>query len=158
MRVFEAADRYAAFGVERGIEDLRLIDPWTLVDLMLTWYADERFDDVDPEASGDMLLFQWGTYSDGDGAATFEYDITRQLIDRNVGDDEDSDDDGAVWQLHVTEQFPAGIGSELGRGHRWCETPDDLPEFRTFIETSDATAAVRGAAPSLTEVYLDQAG
>jgi hypothetical protein len=102
---------------------------------LLEFYANVRVADVDLDADGDMLLFQWGTYDWGDGPM-FEFDVTRQLIGSG-GEDDD------IWQLHVTYRFaPSEALRSLGKGNRWCARPDQLAEFRRFIENHAATDAV----------------
>ena len=99
-----------------------------------------------------MLLFQWGTYDFGDGP-TFRYDITRQLID-----EADPDDDGAIWQLSVTTHYAEALGASLGSGNRWCHSPNELPPFTTFIGQCPATKAVSSQRPVRVEVRYGQAG
>jgi hypothetical protein len=111
-----------------------------------------RVDDVDVSADGDMLLFQWGTYDRGSGSS-FGYDITRQLIDEN-----DPDDDGAIWQLSVTARYPEVLGASVGSGNRWCRSPDEVTAFEAFIEHCAATSVVEGLTPARIEVHFEQAG
>jgi hypothetical protein len=99
-----------------------------------------------------VLLFQWGTYDWGDGPS-FRYDITRQLIDET-----DPDDDGALWQLSVTAHYAEALGASVGSGNRWCPSPDELPAFTTFIGDCPATELVGNQRPVRVEVRYEQAG
>jgi hypothetical protein len=102
---------------------------------MLEFYANVRAVDVDLDADGDMLLFQWGTYDWGNGPM-FELDLTRQLIRHGAEDDD-------IWQLHMTYRFaPSEESRSLGKGDRWCSRPNELADFQRFIENHPATAAV----------------
>jgi hypothetical protein len=102
---------------------------------MAAFYKEVRADDVDLEADGDMLLFQWGTYDWGNGAM-FQVDVTRQLI-RGSGDDDD------IWQLHLTYRFPPSEPLRaIGKGDRWCARPGDIQSFEHFMMTHPAVAAV----------------
>jgi hypothetical protein len=109
--------------------------PRTGIHRMATFYRELRADDVELESDGDMLLFQWGTYDWASGA-TFEVDVTRQLI-RGSGEDDD------IWQLHLTYRFPPSEELRaIGKGNRWCARPADLEEFEQFMMTHPAVAAV----------------
>jgi hypothetical protein len=100
--------------------------PLAGIERMLAFYKEVRADDVDLDADGDMLLFQWGTYDWGSGEM-FEVDITRQLI-RGSGEDDD------IWQLHLTYRFPpAEPLRAIGKGNRWCARPDDAASFQQFM-------------------------
>jgi hypothetical protein len=117
-----------------GLE-LDALTPSTGIEAMLAYYEEERAEGCPIDEDGDMLLFQWGTNDWGDGPA-FEVDITRQLI---VGEDENEE----PRQLSLTFQFDAE-GITLKDGNRWCESPDDLPEFRQFVTKSAALKAIKG--------------
>ncbi len=151
VRVADAADRFRDFAVAEGVDFESALAP-QLVGLMIEWYATERVDEANMQADGDMLLFQWGTYDWGDGPS-FQYDITRQLIDEN-----DPDDDGAIWQLSVTAHYPENLGRKGGSGSRWCHSPHELGDFWAFIQDCDATQLVRERPPSYVEINYEQAG
>lgn len=105
------------------------------IERMIAFYREVRVDDVDLEADGDMLLFQWGTYDWGSGSG-FEVDISRQLI-RGAGEDDD------IWQLRLTYRFtPLEPLRSNGKGNRWCARPDDVAPFAEFIMAHPAITAV----------------
>ncbi|MDB5340428.1 MAG: hypothetical protein JWN70_6047 [Planctomycetaceae bacterium] len=104
------------------------------IDAMLNYYSAERVEGCDLEEDGDMLLFQWGTYDWGKGAS-FEVNITRQLIAA-------SDEDDEPQQLSLTFQFDSAVGSKAGEGNQWCESPDGLAPFQRSIVASKALKAV----------------
>jgi hypothetical protein len=109
--------------------------PSTAVASMIAFYRDVRAEECDLEADGDMLLFQWGTYDWGQGPR-FEFDITRQFI---VGDGGDDD----IRQLHMTFRFESDeFLRSLVAGDRWCRTPQGLADFTSFIEGHPAYHAV----------------
>ena len=101
--------------------------------------------------SGDMLLFQWGTYDWGEGK-NFELNITRQFIESEVGDED------AISQLQLTFAFPPTIElANLGEGNRWCEGRDQLDAFREYVLSCQPLRAVAGRDPprvSLTHSYV----
>jgi hypothetical protein len=98
---------------------------------MLDFYRDERVEDCKIEDDGDMLLYQWGTYDWGQGR-WFDLNITRQFIP-------DGGDDDEIFQLSVTAKYsPAPELDALGSGNKWCESPDKLPHFKEFLDSSAA--------------------
>ncbi|CAN7511033.1 hypothetical protein [Polaromonas sp. LjRoot131] len=122
------------------------------VEAMLAFYAAERCDGCDLEEDGDMLLFQWGTYSWG-GSTHFELNITRQLMPG--GGDEDEDDDEGILQLSLTFRFPPAAELQaLGSGNEWCATPSGLPAFRAHIDACPAFERVDGQVPSEVVLHL----
>ena len=80
----------------------------------------------------DMLLFQWGTYDWGRGEL-FSFNLTRQLIVSEDGEDED------IWQLGFTFEFePDKELTVLGSGNKWCHSLSQLFEFREYVYRSAA--------------------
>ncbi|MGA7990942.1 MAG: hypothetical protein WCC53_05870 [Thermoanaerobaculia bacterium] len=103
--------------------------------LVTAFYRDVRAEDVARLPDKDMLLYQWGTYDWGEGAH-FELDLTRQLI---LG----SGEDDHIWQLHLTFYFPPEPAlQQLGKGDRWCESVEAVPEFVAFVRSTPAFQAV----------------
>lgn len=81
-----------------------------------------------------MLLFQYGCYDWGDGEM-FQVDLTRQFI---VADEVDDD---AISQLHFTAYFePDDDLRAIGSHARWCESHDEVAEFKKEILSSSALA------------------
>lgn len=148
----DARAAFERFVTSRGsaIADLAAQDG---VEAMLDWYGAERGDDTAPiDADGDMLLFQWGTHDWGSGAS-FEYDITRQLV---VADEVDDD---AIFQLSLTFRFPPDeTARALGSGDRWCSSPAETGELRRFIEACPASPYARAARPSEVALRFENAG
>ncbi len=92
-------------------------------------------------ASGDMLLFQWGTFDWG-GGKNFELDVTRQFIESELQDDD------AISQLHLTFAFhPNQELVALGEGNCWCKVKTDIDSFRTFVLSSTSLIAVANEDP-----------
>lgn len=116
---------------------------------MLNFYRDIRARDVSVEESGDMLLFQWGTYDWG-SRPHFEVDLTRQLIPEG-GDDDD------MLQLHITYRLtPSTTLRALGEGNQWCRSPAELPAFVRFVIDHPALKAADSGTDVHMEVYLDR--
>jgi hypothetical protein len=119
--------------------------------LMLAFYQDERADGCEIDEDGDMLLYQWGCYDWGQGES-FEFNITRQFMDA-AGEDEE------IRQLSLTFKFkPSDSLRKLADGNRWCHVPDEIREFRSFIESSAAYKAVAKAKPAAVTLELQVAG
>jgi hypothetical protein len=120
---------------------------------MLEFYRSARAAGCPLEAGGDMLLFQWGTYDWGKGEF-FELDLARQLIPPA-----DSGDGEGIWQLHMTFRFPPSKELRgLGRGDRWCGNPQELPDFKQYVEGSDVLKAVANRRDGAVEIYYEEAG
>jgi hypothetical protein len=118
---------------------------------MFEFYRHHRADDCPPEADGDMLLFQWGTYG---GDKSFELDLTRQFI---IGEAEDEN----IWQLSLTFRFaPTTILTALGSGDQWCYEirPRAVDYFEQFVRESEAYRAVAGLSPIKAELDYFNAG
>jgi hypothetical protein len=108
------------------------LQPEDAVRLMGSFYIDQRAEGCRLEEQGDMLPYQWGTYT-FDAPETFQLDLTRQFIE-DVGE-EDPD----MSQLSLTIHYPpAPQFQALGSGNKWCEHPNRLTEFESFIRTSEA--------------------
>ena len=150
MLASDSLTEVAAFAEARGL-DLDHLQPTDAGMLMCDWYELQRADDVTLEQDGDMLLFQWGTYSWNGGA--FSYDFTRQFILN------ETDDDAAIWQLSLTVLFDAADESEsIGSGNRWCARPSELGDFRSFVASSVATSFAQARSSTGARLTFEQAG
>jgi len=128
---------------------LATLTPVAGIEAMLDYYAEERVDGCILKRDGDMLLFQWGVYDWGIGAA-FEVDITRQLIDR-------SDKETEPQQLSLTFRFdPAAYPEGLKAGNRWCQSTRKLGDFRGAISRSEAIHAVGEQLPVSVELRFNR--
>lgn len=117
------------------------------VGLFLAFYYDVRAFGCDLAADGDMLLYQWGTHDWGQGPQ-FELDITRQFIVANG-------EDAEMSQLSLTYRYKPTAGrNALGEGNRWCPSPAECDDFRTFIESTAAFAMHKGAHANLVKLDL----
>jgi hypothetical protein len=132
---------------------LEKLDAAAALDSILRWYEDERVDDaVALDDDGDMVLLQWGTYDWGRGQ-WFEYDITRQVIQRHA------DGDDAIWQLSLTLRFaPNEETDRLGEANRWCSLPAEVDAMRAFAHASQSAIANAQLAIDHVEVSLENAG
>jgi hypothetical protein len=114
---------------------------------IFAFYADERADDVLIEKDGDMLLYEWGVYS-FTGPESFQVGVTRQFI---VTDEDEP------YQLHLTLHFaPTDALRECGHGNEWCYSPNRLPAFTQFIESSIPFRAVADIEPLRVELRFEQ--
>ncbi|MEZ5966939.1 MAG: hypothetical protein R3F56_24080 [Planctomycetota bacterium] len=127
MNSHDAKHEFVSFVGARGTA-VASMTPGSAVEAMVSFYRDVRAEDCDMESSGDMLLFQWGTYDWGDGPK-FEFDITRQLC--RSGEDED------IWQLHLTFRLePTDDLRSLGKGDSWCHSVSELDQFTQFVRST----------------------
>jgi hypothetical protein len=123
---------------------LSSLSPADGIAVMLAFYHDERAEGCEIDEDGDMLLYQWGCYDWGQGEY-FDFNITRQFMDA-AGE--------KIQQLSLAFKFkPTDSLRNLADGNRWCHSPDEVSEFRLFIESSAAYNAVANAKP--TEIALD---
>jgi hypothetical protein len=142
-----SADALTAFedhlrSLDLAVDDL---DASSAVNAMLTFYAENRAEDVVAEPDGDMLLFQWASLKRRPGPG-FEYDITRQLI-IPPGDEED------IWQLSLTLYFPPDSqNSQFGSGARWHRAPDRIDGFASYIDAHPATTYAATRRPAQAEL------
>lgn len=91
---------------------------------MLAFYGEQRFDDVEINEDGDMLLYEWGICN----SRQFSLSVTRQFI---------ITDEDEPYQLHLRQYFPLTDAlRQLNGGNEWCHSPDELPVFRQSIESS----------------------
>lgn len=135
MNARDAEKEFRSFLQRRGtsFEALGAVDG---LDAMVCFYREVRTDSARFEEDEDMLLFQWGCYEEDDGVA-FLLDITRQLIF-------DEPEEHSIWQLHLSFYFNATDELRaLKSGERWCQSPDAVPSFATFLANHPAAAALR---------------
>lgn len=152
-----AGDQTFAFFQQARIEHLTVIEALAL---MADFYRTVRAEDCNLAADGDMLLFQWGTFTwrgaDEDRAtlneaeARFEYNITRQLIPAGQDD--------VIAQLSLTFRYAPSVAlQQVGAGNRWCSRPAELEEFVVFAREHLATAAVARLVPVELRVTFENA-
>lgn len=150
MNARTAKEEFEAYVRARGA-NLQALSPSAGVEAMLAFYHDVRADGCDPEQSGDMLLYQWGTYDWGSGPH-FKFDVTRQLV-MPPGEDEN------IWQLGLTFRFaPSPTLQTLGSGNKWCASPTEQEAFATFLRAHPAYASVRARSDAAVELRYEQAG
>lgn len=150
MKVASAKKRLLQL-IESKAPQLSSLSPADGNALMVAFYQDERADGCEIDEEGDMLLYQWGCYDWGQGES-FEFNITRQFMDA-AGEDEE------IRQLSLTFKFkPRDSLRKLGDGNRWCNSPDQISEFRSFIEASAAYKAVLKVKEAKVALELKVAG
>ena len=118
---------------------------------MFEFYRHERAEDCSPDADGDMLLYQWGTYDWGEGEA-FEIDLTRQFLT-------DDPEDENMWQLSLRFRFlPTDPLRALGDGNKWCPEPRPgaVDYLKKFVRDSAAFRAVNQAQPMKVDLTFTQ--
>jgi len=67
-----------------------------------------------------------------------------------------TDDDDAIWQLHLVLHFPPD--PSLGSGMETCEEPTDADEFRELLLANPPATRVAELVPDRVELYLENAG
>lgn len=121
--------------------------PREAIAAMCDFYAEQRAEGAELDEDGDMLLYQWGVYS-FDEPEAFQIDITRQFM--VSGEDE-------PLQLQLTCYFqPTDALRKISASNQWCASPDELPQFRKFVEASEAFKAVADAKPDRVELDFGQ--
>jgi hypothetical protein len=139
MKAQDAEREFRAFLMHRGTP-FEALDAQDGLNAMMAFYREVRADGLQFEKDEDMLLFQCGCYEQPDGLA-FVLDITRQLI-------VDEPEEGSIWQLHLSFYFnPTDELRSLGSIERWCESPDALPSFASFVTNHPIVAAVASHSP-----------
>jgi hypothetical protein len=121
---------------------------------MLAFYREQRAEDCQSGADGDMLLYQWGM-SQGEDGEVFELDLTRQMI--LDGDSEDEN----IWQLSLTFRFaPTEVLRAIDSGNKWCPrpVPRAVDYFEEFVSKSTAYQAVSELKPVQVELDFFNAG
>jgi hypothetical protein len=145
MKVRDTKKQFVQVLKKRGLK-LSSLSPEEGIDAIIAFYKDVRADGCDLKQQGDMLLYQWGNYDWGVGES-FEFDITRQLIE---GDGEDEN----IRQLNLTFHFkPTDSLHKLKNGNRWCRSPKMLKSFQSFVKSSGPFKAVAATKPA--EVSLE---
>lgn len=147
---YPAKKRFEKFLADRQVT-VTTARPLAGMQAMVDFYRSVRVPGCELDKSGDMLLYQWGTYDWGHGN-WFELDLTRQFM---FGDSEDEN----IWQLSLTYRFrPTPTLTAIGKSNRWCHLPDELHEFWSFVSTSDAMSAVGNQTANSVELSYFNAG
>lgn len=142
MKPNESAKAFHDFAAAKGI-DLNASTPREGIEVMLEF----RTAVACAVCSGDMLLYQWGTYDWGAGKY-FELNLTRQFIEAEL------EDDDAISQLSLTYKYKPSPELErelerLGASNCWEDDPSD---FRQFILSSASFMTVADAEPEQIEL------
>ena len=116
------------------------------IQLMLEFYRQTRVDNCPLDQDADMLLYQCGTYDWGKGSY-FQIGITRQFIETGwEGDD-------GISQLSLCFYFdPSKEFKQLEQGDCWCDSPNDLSRFESYIKDSTAYEKVQHTSPAKLEI------
>lgn len=127
------------------------LTPESGIAAFVSFYREVRGEKCSPEADEDMLLYQWGTYDWGQGEF-FDLNITRQLMQSGADDDE-------IWQLSLTFKFaPNDSLRGLGSASKWCQSPQQLDDFETYIFQSAAYQNLSQNHSDLFELDFSNAG
>ena len=121
--------------LDRAAGDRHDLPAETFLAAAINFYRDVPVAGIVREEGADMLLFQYGTYDWGEGAA-FEVEVTRQFA---------HDSEGTLSHLHATLRFAPDPALEaLGAFDVWCERRADVDTFARRVLDSPAVAAVKG--------------
>jgi hypothetical protein len=118
--------------------------------LMLDFYRQSRFENCPIEENGDMLLYQWGTYNWGLGPF-FQCDIGRQFIESEFEGDDGMSQLSLCFYFYPSEEL-----EELKSGDRWCESPNELGNFESYIKESRAYTKVANMKPARVEILYSK--
>lgn len=124
------ADKYFIRYIKDHGHEVKTLTVTEMVDFVLSYYQEQRFDGLAKMPDADMLLYQWGIYDWGKGE-NFEIDITRQFILHGTqGFD-------VAYQLRATANFrPTDELRNFSAANKWCQTPAQLEEFKNYIHES----------------------
>ncbi len=113
---------------------------------MCSFYADERADGAAIGSDRDMLLYQWGINS-FDSPEAFEVSVTRQI---NVSGE------SQPYKLMLIYYFaPTDALRKIGSSNQWCRSPNDVPQFRHYVESSAAYRAAADAKADRVELRIE---
>ena len=141
MKPLEAREEFEQLVADAGlpVSELKPIDA---IRLMLDFYREARADGCDLQADGDTLMFQWGIFEAGKAGRYFDFNLTRQFVDDEAGQDEQT------TQLSLTCHFtPTAELEALKTGSKWCASPDELAGFEYFIGRTAAFRVVGKLTP-----------
>lgn len=114
---------------------------------MIKFYQMERVKKCDITNDGDMLLFEWGTYS-FTGQKEFQINITRQFILSR--EDE-------PYQLSLRFTFPINERNQSwNAGSFWCHGPEEVHAFLSQIENNLAFHEMRQQKATRVELTFGQ--
>jgi hypothetical protein len=147
IRVQASRSAFLKVIASRQIELSDLI-PGVGFTLMCAFYAVRRASECVIGEDGDMLLFQWGPHDYGSGER-FCLDFTRQFMWSAGNDDQ-------IRQLSLSFEYPPTSDLRVfGAGNGWCQSPEQLEDFVSFVTTNRAYQAleqVEAARVSLTYI------
>src|SRR5260221_2353432 len=124
---------------------LETLKPDDGIGVMFDFYQQVRADGCMFPPERDTLLYQWGIYDWGQGRF-FELDLTRQFI--LSGDDPNDPDDDTMSQLRLTFYYqPTSVFEAMQSGNRWCQTPEDIPQFKSFVISTAAYEVTTSSKP-----------
>ena len=128
---------------------LEQLTPRAGIAAMCSFYAGQRADGAAIGSDRDMLLYQWGIDS-FNMPETFLLSITRQI--NVIGESQ-------PYQLGLLFYFqPTDPLRKIDVGNQWCRSPNDLPAFRQFIDSSQALKAVADATANRVELQSARRG
>ncbi|MCL1919356.1 MAG: hypothetical protein FWG14_13860 [Peptococcaceae bacterium] len=119
-----------------------------LVELSARLFQELKVKNIaDPEDDGDMLLYQYGIYQDGEHGKYFSFDITRQFITLT----EEEPYQLCFTLIYDTDQFE-GIDSY----DSWSIDFDNLESFINDIKRTDGFELAGKSEPKTYRIEFDQ--
>ncbi len=120
------------------------VNPASVLETVLTLYANQPSAGYDPSEDGDMLLFQYGVSDWGSGPA-FEVDFTRQFYKPDK-----------ILQLRCTLYYPPADGKGLPSWNLWSSEAKDLETWRNQVADSPGFKIVRDRIAARIRIELDR--
>jgi hypothetical protein len=146
--------------VERSTADIDAFGAREAMDLVLDWYASERFVDAYPlTESGDGVLIQWGAYDFG-VPASFQFDVTRQFTTAEgwwARLLRIRSEDVALWQVRLTLHYGVEAATEGVEGNLWIFDPAEADAARAHVIERGILDLLDGRQPLRVETAFDQA-
>lgn len=146
MQIDDAQNLLNRLITEKGLklEDITLNDGLCIFN---TYYHDYRFENCNLEEDGDMLLYEWGTYSWNDNL--FQISLGRQFISNFADGDE------AFKQLHLIFFYPEGTFNKDLSGNKWFSNPNNTDEIISFVSNQDIFKSLLDSKPVKVEIDFD---
>jgi hypothetical protein len=144
----EITHAFNRFGEGKGTK----VDSLSLSDfprLLIDYYQEVEFTEVDRADDGDMLLFQYGTYDWGNGPF-FEVDFTRQFY-QFFTDAEDHE----ILQQSFTFYFDPEPFRHIDSFNLWSNAVASLSEFEGAIVNSQGYREAVAQRPQRFEISIE---
>lgn len=116
--------------------------------IFIEYFQEIKFEEVEEENDGDMILFQYGIYNWGKGRV-FELNFTRQFCE--VFPEVEAHQ---IFQLGVTFYYNSESFTELTSLTKWSNEFESMREFENVITHSDGFKSAIKTNPIKQETWI----